>query len=98
MVVMKSAESKPAFDHVVPTFLQKNTPVQIWNLGIWDFVMVDRLADRTVCRCEALERQPRSGLAAFGSIFASAVGPPHSLKLGGPCQPLAIALPIKQKR
>src|SRR6516162_111509 len=25
-------------------------------------------------------------------------GPPHSLKLGGPCQPLPIALPTKQKR
>ena len=33
-----------------------------------------------------------------GSIGAIEVGPPHSLKLGGPCQPLPIALPTKQKR
>jgi len=29
------------------------------------------------------------------TIGAIEVGPPHSLKLGGPCQPLPIALPTK---
>jgi hypothetical protein len=42
--------------------------------------------------------QPRLDLALFGSKMRSKVGPLHFVNLGGPRQPLPIALPTKQKR
>jgi hypothetical protein len=43
-------------------FRQKNTPVQIWNLGILDFRVVRNSLIGQSAGCEAWTRQPRSGL------------------------------------
>ena len=60
-------------------FLQKNTSIQIWDLGIWLLAMVGSFG------CEAWIRLPRPSLVLSSSNFAWEVGPSHSLKLGGPC-------------
>jgi hypothetical protein len=62
--------------------LQKNAPGRIWDLGVAYFAMLGGAR-------EAWTRQPRSGFTPLEG------GAAHSLKSGGPGQPLPIALPIK---
>jgi hypothetical protein len=54
------------------------------------------LSERVVPVTRPGHCKPVQALSSVEALWM--VEPPHSLKLGGPCQPLPIALPTKQKR